>query len=272
MSLEDTTIGFLGAGNMAEALVRGVLTAGKLPPQRITACDIKAERRSYFAEELSVKVTAEARVVVRDADVVVIAVKPQDIDALLEDVKASVRGDQLFISIAAGITCQRLENGLRQTAHVIRAMPNTPMLVGAGAVALCSGKRATAADMALAGALFSCAATVMEVEEALMDAVTATSGSGPAYFFYVCECLIDAAVAVGLSRDQAAALVRQTAYGAAKMVVETAAAPEELRRRVTSPGGTTEAAISVMEREDMHRVFLDAVKVAVERSVELRSR
>jgi len=151
-------------------------------------------------------------------------------------------------------------------------MPNTPMLVGEGAAALCKGRNATTGQMNLAKALFSCAAKVVEVDEALMDAVTATSGSGPAYFFYVIECLVDAAVAVGLSPDQATFLACQTALGAAKMMIETNTSPAELRRRVTSPGGTTEAAISVMEHRNVRRVFLEAVQAAAERSAGLRRR
>jgi len=262
-------IGFIGAGNMATALAGGLLAARVADPEKIYASDIDEERRKLFARTTSANVCSDSSAVVREADVVVLAVKPRQIEEVLTEIGSALEERHLVISIAAGITTEYVEKFVRKGVRLIRAMPNTPMLVGAGAVGLCRGKWATDADLALARSIFESSAVVVAVDEKDMDAVTALSGSGPAYFFYLAEAMIRAGVELGLNKEDAAALAAQTALGAGKMLAESDRPPEELRRRVTSPGGTTEAAIKWLEGAGIADSVVEAVKAAARRSEEL---
>jgi len=266
---ENLSIGFIGAGNMATALTKGLLTAGIVEPESIYVSDVDEARRKQFRKETAANILASNAAVVSKADVVVLAVKPQQIAAVLNEIGPLFEERHLVISIAAGVSTSYIEKFLRNGVRLVRAMPNTPMLVGAGAAAICGGNWACEDDLALASRIFGSSAAVVIVEEKQMDAVTALSGSGPAYFFYFTETMIKAGVALGLSAEAAKTLALRTAYGAGKMLAEVPEPPEELRRRVTSPGGTTEAAISSMIRAGVADSITKAIEAAAQRSKEL---
>ncbi|HYG78525.1 MAG TPA: pyrroline-5-carboxylate reductase [Planctomycetota bacterium] len=268
--LSTHALGLIGAGNMAEALVRGVINSGAIPLNRIIASDISTERRAYFSEKLGVRATTENTEVVQNADLLVLCVKPQQVNDVLKSVASLFDPKKhLLASICAGVTTARLEAPLPAGARTVRVMPNTPMLVGLGASCLSAGKNASAADVAVIEALFSSASLTLRVEERMMDAVTGLSGSGPAYLFYLVEAMIDAGIAEGFTREQASQLASRTVLGAAKMLEETKLPPEELRRRVTSPNGTTQAAIERLDADQVKAKITAAVRRAAERSREL---
>ena len=265
-------LGIIGAGNMAEAIARGVVRSGRLTPAQIIAADVSPERRALFESQLHIKMTLDNRDVVRDTRTVLMAVKPQQMAGVLASLKIAFRPNSLVVSIAAGISTAFIQQHLGAPARqprVVRAMPNTPMLIGEGMVALSRGAYATDADVATARRLFEAAAAVIEVPDDKMDAVTALSGSGPAYFFFLVEQMVRAGVEMGLTPQQAHQLATKTALGAAKMLAVSNAAPAELRRKVTSPGGTTEAAITHMESQNLPGIFVDALKAAERRGREL---
>jgi len=264
------SLGLIGAGNMAEALLRGALNAGLIDASRVVACDPKPDRQQLFHDELKVRIVENAAAVTEAAEILLLCVKPQQCESVLAEIKDSFSVEKhLLVSILAGTTLQQLEAGLPEAARVIRVMPNTPMLVGCGASGLSAGINATDSDVELIERLLSCASTVVRVEEPQMDAVTAVSGSGPAYLFYLVEAMAEAGVAEGLSRQDALRLAVRTCLGAAKMAEETGTLPEELRRRVTSPNGTTQAAIEVLDSEAVKKRLVTAVRRAAERSREL---
>jgi pyrroline-5-carboxylate reductase len=261
-------LGFLGAGNMAEAIARGILRAGLLEPAEMMAADPADDRRRIFAD-MGVRVADDNATVADAAHVVLVAVKPQQFDAALASVGGRFGPSKLIISICAGISTRHAEDVLAAGTRVVRAMPNTPMLVGRGMAAVCAGARATAVDLATAERLLGAAAEVIRVPEDLMDAVTAVSGSGPAYFFRLAELLADAAVALGLPRDQADRLARVTFDGAARLLAESGQSPAALRAKVTSPGGTTEAALRTFDVLGLGKTVAEAVKAARDRGREL---
>jgi pyrroline-5-carboxylate reductase len=256
---------------MAEAIVRGVLGAGLLKPDQIIAADIAAPRRDLFSRELKVRAVESNAEAVRGARRILLSVKPQMMQAALEQMSAAVSPDALVISIAAGIGSGFIERSLGRGVkwRVIRTMPNTPMLVGEGMVGLARGAHATAADVADATRLFSSAATVVEVAEDKIDAVTAMSGSGPAYFFFLVEQMERAGIEMGLTSEQAHTLATRTALGAAKMLTTSPDSPQELRRKVTSPNGTTHAAITSMEQAGVPQAIVNALHAAEKRGKEL---
>jgi len=266
-ALSGKRIGFFGAGNMAEALARGLLSGG-VPADSLIASDVAEARRKLFSQTLHIAATNDNREVLAKSDVAIFAVKPQNMAELLAIISGPSHG-KLFISICAGVSTRYIEKELGDAPHVVRAMPNTPMLVGAGAAAIAKGKYATDEDLAVARAIFETAAKVIVVEEALMDAVTAVSGSGPAYFFYLVEALVEAGVKLGLTKEAALALAKQTAFGAGRLLTTSADEPAELRRKVTSPGGTTFAAITKMEEAGVKGQIVKAVEAAAARSKEL---
>jgi len=276
-------LGVIGAGNMAEALLRGVTGGGRsprrdrsrrgspfLPAEAIVASDPAAERRRLLSSELGVA-CVEDNAVPAGCPRVVLAVKPQAMPKVVEGVSAAVRPDALVITIAAGVTTSLLDQKLKGKGRIVRVMPNTPMLVGEGMSAVAAGPRATDDDMKWTCELFGSAGQTVEVSEAMMDAVTAVSGSGPAYFFYLIEAMTAAGVAEGLPADVAALLARHTCAGAARMLIETGQPPEALRSRVTSPGGTTQRAIETMNAAGVKDAIVKAVRAAAQRSRELGS-
>jgi len=272
MALYD--LGIIGAGNMAEAIARGVIRAALLRPDQIVAADVAPARRQLFSEQLGIKAVETNADAAHYARNLLLSVKPQHMADALTAIGGVMRPDALVISIAAGTTTSFIEQHLSSRAgaapvRVVRAMPNTPMLVGEGMTALARGAHATDEDLRRAGRIFESAGAVIEVREGLIDAVTALSGSGPAYFFYLAEQMIAAGVRMGLTPEHARLLVTRTALGAAKMLTESPDAPAELRRKVTSPAGTTEAAIRHMDARHFADVVQDAVLAAERRGKEL---
>ena len=261
-------LGVIGAGNMAEAILRGVIASGVLSADRIVASDPVQERRELIGRELGVECVADNRSAA-ECSHVLLAVKPQMMADVLAAVAESVREDATVVSIAAGVTTRFLDELLGGRGRIVRVMPNTPMLVGAGVSALAAGARATDADLAWTQKLFSASGQTVIVTEEMMDAVTAVSGSGPAYFFYLVEAMVAAGVAEGLPEETALELARQTCFGAGRLMTQTGEDPAELRRRVTSPGGTTQRAIETMESSGVKQKLIEAVRAAAERGREL---
>lgn len=265
-------LAIIGAGNMAEAIVRGLFRGAVCSPQQIIAADVSPARREFFSTRLAVRTVESAADAAAAARTILLCVKPQDAKQALSSIAPVVAEDALIISIAAGISTKFIEHSLMpKLCRVIRTMPNTPMLVGQGVVAMAAGSRATAQDMAQARSIFLPAATVIEVSEEKLDAVTALSGSGPAYFFYLVEQMIRAGVEMGLSETESHTLAVRTALGAAQMLASSGESPQELRRKVTSPKGTTFEAISHMEQHNFAQIVIDAIKAAQRRSRELGS-
>jgi len=267
--MRNLQLGFIGAGNMAEALARGILGAKLLEARQMIAADPQEPRRKLFERELKVPTTTDNQAVIEQAPVVIIAVKPQVFDKAVAPLAGLFGPKKLLISICAGLSTKHIEETVAAGTRVVRTMPNTPMLVRRGMSAVCAGAAAKPADVAKAQRLLGAAGQVIRVPEDLMDAVTAVSGSGPAYFFYFTELLAAAGVKVGLSEDDARLLARVTFEGAAKLLAESADGPEELRRRVTSPGGTTEAAIKTFDALGLGKTVAAAVEAARDRGREM---
>jgi len=258
-------IGFLGAGQMATALAKGWASAGLLDAARSRASDPSLEARSAFERAAGLETTAVNKDVAAGADVLVLAVKPQVLAAVLADVKPTVTAKQLVISIAAGWTLDALAAALPTGTRLVRVMPNTPCLVGASAAAFAPGPTATAEDKLTVQRLLTAVGTAVELPEHLLDAVTGLSGSGPAYVFVLIEALADGGVKAGLPRTVAQALAAQTVFGAGKMVLETGRHPAELKDAVASPAGTTVAGLAVLERAGFRAAAIDAVVAAADR-------
>lgn len=266
--MQTKVLGFLGGGNMATALVKGLIVSGTTPPERIWASDVKAERRTYLETTHGIRVTADNHELVRVADVLVISVKPQVVDKVLDGIRNDVRPDQLVVSVAAGVPIAALEARL-PGARVVRSMPNTPATALAGATAIAAGTHATEDDMKTAEALFAAVGRVVTLDESLLDAVTGLSGSGPAYVMMIIEALADGGVKVGLHRDTALLLAAQTVYGSAKLLLETGEHPGRLKDMVTSPGGTAIAGLHTLESGALRKTLIDAVEAATNRAATL---
>ena len=262
-------IGFLGAGKMAAALGRGLIQAQLVVPKDIIAGDPHETARKKFADEVGAEVTRSNAQVAESATILFLAVKPDHVADALAELRGAFTREHLLISIAAGVTLAKLEGCLPSGARVIRVMPNTPALVGAGASGFALGKSATAADGELARKLLSAVGVAIQVKEPLLDAVTGLSGSGPAYVYQFIEALSDGGVAAGLPRDVATRLAAQTVLGAAKMVLETGQHPGALKDQVTSPGGTTIEGLHELEKGRMRAIVMSAVRAATEKSKKL---
>lgn len=265
----DKKIAFLGGGNMAEALIRGLIAAGTANPEHILVADLSADRLAYLKKTYGIIPQKTNLDAAREAELVVLSVKPQVVERVLSEISSAVDDKKLVVSIAAGIVIARIEKALKEGSHVVRAMPNTPALVLAGAAALAGGKNATADDLALAQSIFNSVGRAVIVEEKLMDAVTGLSGSGPAYVFMIIDALSDAGVKGGLPRQLALELAAQTVYGSARMVLETKEHPAKLREMVTSPGGTTIEGLHALEKGKLRATLMNAVAAATARSKEL---
>jgi pyrroline-5-carboxylate reductase len=253
---------------MGEALLRGVIRAGLLPAAAVVVVEPVKERREKLAKELSIAAVEDIRRTPA-ARRYVLAVKPQQMESAAASLREVMGESALVISIAAGISTAYLAKALGSGARIIRAMPNTPMLVGAGCTCLCAGPGATRDDLEFAQKLFAAGGLVRVVDEPAMDAVTAISGSGPAYFFYLIEAMIEAGVAEGLSPDTAAVLAHQTCAGAAALLAQSDQPASALRAKVTSPGGTTQAAIETLDRANIREALIRAVRAAAARSRQL---
>jgi pyrroline-5-carboxylate reductase len=263
-------IGFVGAGRMATALARGFVNANIVAPEAIIAADpIEAARDAFRREVRQATIGSDSAQVAGSADVVWLAVKPQQMTAALTEIRQALKPDSLVVSIAAGVTLQRLAAGLPNAQRIIRVMPNTPCLIGRGASAYSLGSHATPDDGRLVANLLSSVGAALEVPESLLDAVTGLSGSGPAFVYSMIEALTDGGAAAGLPLELAAELATRTVAGAAEMVLQTGESPAVLRDRVTSPGGTTQAGLGVLTERGFAEAVVDAVAAATRRSAEL---
>lgn len=272
MSLTDKRIGFIGGGAMAEALAGGLIAAG-VAPASIQVSDVAAERRNTLEATLGVRSSESNDDIARTSEIVVLAVKPAMVEPVLLALRESDPADllaSLWISIAAGTPIAKLEGALPSGARIVRAMPNTPALVRAGATAICGNHAATRDDIAAAAALFDSVGIHWEApREELLDPVTGLSGSGPAYLFRFLEALTTAGERVGLPADAAARLATQTVFGAAKLALESEDSPARLREKVSSPGGTTLAGLARLEAEGFPEAVFAAVEAATRRAREL---
>jgi pyrroline-5-carboxylate reductase len=265
--MSEHVIAVIGAGKMGEALVSGLLKAG-ISPDDLIITERYEERASELSQRYGVKSVSNADAA-HQADTIVLAVKPQDMDALLAELAPVVTSDHLIVTIAAGITTSAIERRLPAGVPVVRVMPNTPALVGEAMSAVAPGAHASAEHLDRAEALFRPVGRVVRLPESQLDAVTALSGSGPAYVFYLVEAMTDAGILLGLPRAIAHELIVQTVYGAAVMLRETGEHPVALREAVTSPAGTTISAIRELENHGVRAAFLAALEAARDRSREL---
>lgn len=264
---KDKRTGFIGGGNMAEAIVKGLL-AGGVPAADLAVSEPSEQRRTVLSERYGIRVLSDNAALCDISDTVILAVKPQVCSLALKEVHGSKAG-KLFISIMAGVKSTAIEGMLGAGARVVRVMPNTPALVLEGATAVSRGSHATDEDLSLTRRIFDLVGTTCVVDEKLMDAVTGLSGSGPAFVLTFIEALSDAGVKNGLARDVATALAAQTVYGTAKLLLETREHPAVLKGNVASPGGTTIAGMHSLDRDGFRAATMNAVDVAVARSKQL---
>jgi pyrroline-5-carboxylate reductase len=267
--METRRIGMLGSGNMAGALIRGLLASGRVKKESIRASDVRKERLADLEAEYGISTTTDNHELVRWADVVVLAVKPQVFDRVLEPIQGDFSPGTLVVSIAAGVPLRALEARLPAHVQVVRAMPNTAAIALAGATGVAPGSRATEDDIRVARELFEAVGRAVVLDEPLIDAVTGLSGSGPAYVMLIIEALADGGVKVGLHRETALLLAAQTVYGSAKLQLETGEHPGRLKDMVTSPGGTAIAGLHTLESGGLRRTLIDAVDAATRRAIEL---
>jgi pyrroline-5-carboxylate reductase len=267
--VSERKVAFLGAGKMGEALVAGLIRAGGRSKEEIVVTARREERARDLAERHGVSATLDNAEAVRSARTLVLTVKPQDIEELLEQVSAAVDQDHLVISFAAGIRTSFIESRLGERVPVVRVMSNVPVLVDEAMSVISPGAYAEDKHLAVAEELLGSVGRVLRLSEVHQDAVTATSGSGPAYFALLAEAMIDGCILLGLSRDVATDLIVQTMLGSAKMLRDTGKHPVEIREMVTSPGGTTIAAIRQLEQAGVRAAFLNAIDAARKRSAEL---
>ena len=268
--LGGKVVGFIGAGNMGEVLIRGLIQSGKVQKSDIIASDASQDRLNYISNTYGIRTTLSNVKVVESASIIMIAVKPQNIDDLLDELSHSSHEGHLFISIAAGITTDKLAAKMHHKSGIIRVMPNAPASVLAGIAALYPGRNISPEDLQRAVSIFECVGKAVVIKnEALMDVVTGLSGSGPAFVFLMIESLSDAGVQLGISRRESSILAAQTVYGAAKMLIETGRHPSELKDVVATPGGTTFAGLKMLEKGNFRSTVMDAVEAATARSREL---
>jgi pyrroline-5-carboxylate reductase len=268
---EDLRIAILGLGKMGGILAQGFLGANLLPAANLTATVARADRER--TPELGIALTTDNLAAAQAADIILLAIKPYQIVNVLEEIAPALPG-KLVISVAASITTEKMEAAasgmyVDQEIAVIRAMPNTPAKLGAGMTAICRGQHVTDAQLALAERIFATVGRTVTLDEKLIDAATGLSGSGPAYLYIVIDALAEAGVSVGLPRDTATLLAAQTAYGAARMVLETGLHPAQLKDQVTTPAGTTIAGIQALEEGKIRATLIQAVKRSAERAKEL---
>ena len=277
----DKKIGFIGGGNMGEAMINGLVKSGLCEPEAIWASDVREARLRFLEDTYGVNTTMDNEALFDGVDIVVLAVKPQQMDEVLEGLAGtfpqSIKGVKLIISIAAGIPIRKIEGKLYEPLDenskallpIVRVMPNTPALVLAGMAGMSGNQHAQERDLVHARLILEAIGKVIELNEEDLDAVTAVSGSGPAYIFYFIEAMVEAASGLGLRPSHALQLTLETTKGAVKLLEETGEAAESLRKKVTSKGGTTEAALNVLGRHEVKEHFVEAIKAAAKRSREL---
>jgi pyrroline-5-carboxylate reductase len=259
----------VGGGNMGEALVAGLIRSGHWKPSQIMVCDVRHDQLAQLQLRYKVQACADNRWAAREGDILLLAVKPQHMAHVLKEIGPIVRSSQLVLSIAAGIPTKYIESFLAKGVPVIRIMPNTPALVSEGAAAIARGRWAKATHEKTVQSIFETVGTVVTVREKDMDAVTALSGSGPAYLFYLAEAMQEAGAKMGLAPHVAESLVRQTLKGAGSLLLKSHEEARTLRQRVTSPGGTTEAAVKILEKKGVRSSITAAIQRAQRRSREL---
>jgi pyrroline-5-carboxylate reductase len=269
VSIKGKRVAFLGAGNMGEALIKGLTQAGLVPAGSITASDPRADHLDQVTKRYGIRAVGDNSALVKGADVVILAVKPQIMGAVLKEVAGAVDDGKLLISIAAGVSTKKLRDQLGKPARLIRVMPNTPALVLEGVTAVARAEGLKPGDLEAAQELFAAVGKVVVLEESAMDAVTGLSGSGPAYVAITIEALADGGVKMGLDRATAMTLAAQTVLGSARLVLDTGVHPAQLKDMVSSPGGTTIAGIAALEEGGLRRAFIQAVERATQRSREL---
>jgi pyrroline-5-carboxylate reductase len=269
MSVKGKKVGFVGAGNMGEALIKGLVESSLVPAEAIVIADSRAARAEQIAQQYGVRAAADNGALVRGADVVILAVKPQIMAAVLREIMPALTNRPLLVSIAAGVSTATIQAVLGKYPRLIRVMPNTPALVLEGATAIARSQELDADDLETAQEIFTAVGRVVVLEEELMDAVTGLSGSGPAYVAIVIESLADGGVKMGLDRVTAMTLATQTVLGAARLIAETGVHPGALKDMVSSPGGTTIAGIAALEEGGIRTTFIRAVERATLRSREL---
>ncbi|MEJ2166104.1 MAG: pyrroline-5-carboxylate reductase [Desulfobacterales bacterium] len=267
--LSGRKIGFIGAGNMAEALIRGLLESKTVDAARITASDVLPARLDFMEKTYRINTTTDSAVLVSKADILVLAVKPQVAGQVLAAIASHTDDTKLIISIVAGLTVATMAAALGSGPRIVRTVPNTPVFVGEGMVSLATDGPAREEDYEAAAAIFQPVARIVTLEEKHMDAAIGVSGSGPAYGFLMVEALADGGVKMGLPRPVALELAAQTLLGAAKMCLESGKHPGELKDMVTSPGGTTIAALHKLEAAGVRSGLMDAVEAATRKSAEL---
>jgi pyrroline-5-carboxylate reductase len=270
--LKGKKIGIIGGGKMGSALIGGIISQNLIPADHITVSDALVERLQELKKQYGINITSNNNEALTASDMIILAVKPQNMAEVLEGMSASFHQKQLIISIAAGIPTKFIEGYLGKGAHVVRVMPNTPALIGEGAAALAGGTDATKEDLDMAREIFESVGITVSVKEDLMDAVTGLSGSGPAYVFLIMEALADGGVNLGLSKDVALKLSAQTIMGAAKLFLTGNKHPAELKDMVTSPGGTTIAGLKALEEGKLRATLMAAVEAAALRSRDLGSK
>lgn len=267
--LADHTIGFIGAGNMTEALIAGLLHEKRLPSSQLIASDIDQTRLTWLQQTYHIEVAIDNGRVADKVDILVLAVEPQVLDDVLAEIAKKVREETLIVSVAAGYPIARIARYVSGTIGVVRSMPNTPSLIREGVTAMAYDEKLPENDVNAARALFESIGKVVRVDERALDAVTGLSGSGPAYVYVLIEALADGGVKMGLPRATAQFLAAQTVSGAARMVLESQEHPAKLKDRVASPGGTTIAGLHELERGCLRATLISAVEAAAKRSSEL---
>jgi len=269
MDLKMEKIGFIGAGNMAEALIKGLINSRLYSPEQVSASDNDQEKLKTKSENFGIKAYASNRDLVQASSIIVLSVKPQVIREVLSDIRDCLSPDHLVISIAAGIPVNLIQEIIGKDKPIIRVMPNTPALIQRGISALASGGTATPEHMDKARGIFNAVGKTVIVDEGMMDAVTALSGSGPGFLFRIMECFVEAGVKQGFDRETALLLTTQTFLGASHLADESGLSLSRLREMVTSPGGTTAAGLAGFEANGLQNIILSAVKAACDRSIEL---
>ncbi len=269
MSLKGKKVGFIGSGNMGEALIKGLTAANVVRGEMIWASDVRGDRLKEIAGTYGIKLAPDNLHLVREADVVIMAVKPQIMAPVLREIASVFSRRKLMISLAAGVSTESIRASLGKDGRLIRVMPNTPALVLEGVTAIAKAEGLEPEDMDVAGEIFSAVGRVVVLDESLMDAVTGLSGSGPAYVALVIESLADGGVKMGLDRITAMMLATQTVLGAAKLLRETHLHPGALKDMVSSPGGTSIAGVAALEEGGIRTTFIKAVERATQRSKEL---
>jgi len=265
----DKRVGMIGGGKMGSALIGGMISAGVIEPRNITVSDVMAQRLDDLKKSFGVKAVNDNGQAVKTADILILAVKPQNVAGVLDEIRGAIDKKTLLLSIAAGIPTRYIEERLEKGARVVRVMPNTPALVGEGMAAIAGGRAATGRDVRLVEQIFATVGKAVVLKEELLDAVTGLSGSGPAYGFVMIEALADGGVRMGLSRDVALQLAAQTLLGAAKLFLVTGKHPGELKDMVASPAGSTIAGLQALEEGKLRATLMAAVETATLRSREL---